>query len=178
MPGSNSLKITLIMALCLIFSWVLKPNLAAAHNLAKDGKISAFLHIEPDDQPQSGKINTVHIYFNDQDFRFTTEGCDCRIKLTQGKQVLYNGVLPAAGARVGELKALLPKNNFSYGVVVSGTPKTAGFFQPFKLNFDIDVGTPPPVLPAPKSRLKIFVAAMALIILVAGAGYRVLIRRK
>jgi pyruvate/2-oxoacid:ferredoxin oxidoreductase beta subunit len=36
-------------------------------------------------------------------------------------------------------------------VVVSGTPKAAGFFQPFKLKFDVDVGNPPPKEPAKRN---------------------------
>jgi hypothetical protein len=178
MPGNNLLKISLIVTFCLVFGWFLKPGLSWAHTLAKDGKISAFLHIEPNDQPRPGQINTIHIYFNDQDFRFTTEGCDCKIKLTEGQQILYNGILPASGDRVGQLKALLPKDNFSYDVVVSGTPKTAGFFQPFKLKFDIDVGTPPPVAPPPQSHIKLFAAATVVVLLATGSGYYALIRKK
>lgn len=122
-------------------------NKASAHNLAEDGKISAFLHIPPNDKAQSGKISIIHVYYNDQDSRFTTEGCDCKIKISEGKQVLYSGILPAGAPQLGTISVLLPDNNFSYGVIVSGTPKTAGFFQPFKLNFDIDIGIPPPPPP-------------------------------
>ena len=119
-------------------------GVAAAHTLAKDGKISAFLHIAPDDKPMPGKVNTIHFYFNDQDFRFSMEGCFCNVSVKEAKKTLYKGALPAEDLRVGKINVLLPDNNFSYDVVVSGTPKTAGYFQPFKLKFDIDVGNPPP----------------------------------
>jgi hypothetical protein len=142
------------------------PAAAQAHTLAKDGRISAFLHIAPDDKPLPGRINTVHFYFNDQDFRFSMEGCDCSVKVNQDKKVLYKGILPAEAPRVGKINVFLPDNNFSYGVVVSGTPKTAGFFQPFTLKFDIDVGNPPPE-PSPVSHWKlawtmVAIAAVAL----------------
>jgi hypothetical protein len=142
----------------------------SAHNLVKDGKISAFLHIDPNDIPQPGKLNTVHIYFNDQDFRFTTEGCDCKIIIAEGKKILYNGILPPTAPRVGQLKVLLPDNNFSYMVVVSGTPKSAGFFQPFKLNFDINVGNPPPKPPPGSNSGKFLVVILAAVLLMIAAA--------
>jgi hypothetical protein len=147
-----------------------KVSTSYAHTLAKDGKISAFLHIAPDDKPQPGKVNDVHFYYNDQDFRFTTEGCDCDVTVKEGEKTLYKGILPAVGVRVGELKVFLPDNNFSYDVIVSGTPKTAGFFQPFKLNFDIDVGNPPPQPVKPKTNY-IFIPVIGVVLLAAGLKY-------
>jgi hypothetical protein len=153
------------------------PKPALAHSLAKDGKISAFLHIAPSDKPQPGKLNTLHIYYNDQDFRFTTEGCDCKIKVIDAKKVLYSSILPALAPRIGELKVLLPDNNISYKVVVSGIPKTAGFFQPFKLNFDIDVGNPPPEPPAGSNPSKLIAGGLIVAVLI-GAGLYYLRRPK
>jgi hypothetical protein len=158
----NSFAASLIVGLLML----VPVTKVSAHTLASDGKISAFLHIDPNDVPQPGKLNTVHIYFNDQDFRFTTEGCDCKIKVSEGKRILYNGILPATAPRIGQLKVLLPDNNFSYTVIISGTPKTAGFFQPFKLNFGIDVGNPPPRTP-PSSNSGKFLATVLLIIAAA-----------
>lgn len=134
-------------------------GVAGAHTLAKDGKISAFLHIAPDDQPKPGKINTVHFYFNDQDFRFMMENCFCNASVKEDKQILFKGNLTTEDVRVGKLTVLLPDNNKSYDVVVNGTPKTAGFFQPFNLKFDIDVGTPPPKA-APASHKWVWAAAV------------------
>ncbi len=165
------------ICICLIIGSVSLPKPALAHTLARDGKISAFLHIAPNDKPLPGKINTVHIYYNDQDFRFTTEGCDCKIKVTDSEKVLYNGSLPAVAPRVGELKVLLPDNNISYRVAVSGVPKTAGFFQPFKLNFDIDVGHPPPDKPKQSNTGEILAGLSAVIVLVTAASYYKLSRR-
>lgn len=174
MLGKNPLTTTLIVGFFLVFGWSLKPHLVSAHTLAVDGKISAFLHIDPNDKPQPGKINTVHIYFNDQDFRFTTEGCNCLIKVNEGKKILYKGILPAVAIRTGQLKIFLPDNNFSYDVVVSGTPKTAGFFQPFKLNFDIDVGNPPPG-PVPKTNhAKLFIPLAVFLVAGVVGGYVIL----
>jgi len=141
-----------------------------AHTLAKDGKISAFLHIAPDDKPLPGKINTVHFYFNDQDFRFSMDGCVCNVSVKEGQRSLYEGILPAEDTRVGKINVLLPDNNFSYDVVVSGTPKAAGFFQPFKLKFDIDVGNPPPKEPA-KRNPWLLVTVAGLIIVAAVAAF-------
>jgi hypothetical protein len=141
--GLKPLKLIVVLMLVgLSFQFLRLP--AYAHTLAKDGKISAFLHIDPDDKPVPGKINTVHFYFNDQDFRFSMEGCFCDANVSEGKKILYKGVLPASDLRVGKINVLLPDNNFSYDVVVSGAPKADGYFQPFKLKFNIDVGNPPP----------------------------------
>jgi hypothetical protein len=135
------------IALALLFAGLLALipyGITRAHTLAKDGRISAFLHIAPDDKPRPGKVNTVHFYFNDQDFRFTMEGCFCNASVKEGNKVLFNGALAAEDTRVGKLNVFLPDNNESYDVAVSGIPKIAGFFQPFKLKFDIDAGNPPP----------------------------------
>jgi hypothetical protein len=145
---------------------LLPTSITGAHTLAKDGKISAFLHIAPNDKPQPGKVNTVHFYFNDQDFRFSMEGCFCNASVKEGAKLLYKGDLAAEDTRVGKINVLLPDDNKSYDVVVSGTPKTAGFFQPFKLKFDIDVGNPPPEAD-PSSRYWI---RPAVILAAAGAG--------
>lgn len=158
-------------------SVIFPAGAARAHTLAKDGRISAFLHIAPDDQPKAGKINTVHFYFNDQDFRFTMEGCFCNASVKEDKQVLFKGPLAAEDIRVGKLNVLLPDDNKSYDVVVNGTPKTAGYFQPFKLKFDIDVGNPPPETDRPNHNWFWAIFAVA----VAGGGmalaYRPLRRR-
>lgn len=164
----NKFLIILLVFFGLLFTG--PANQVFAHTLAKDGKISAFLHISPDDKAHYGKINDISIYYNDQDFRFTTEGCDCRIKITQDKKILYSGLLVASGSRVGELKLLLPNNNTTYDVVVSGTPKTAGFFQPFNLNFDIALGTPPPV-PAPSENKNLAVPISGGLMLAGSIGY-------
>ena len=148
---------------------------ALAHSLSEDGKISGFLHIAPDDTPQAGQLNDIRIYYNDQDFKFTTENCDCKIKITQNTASLYNGTLPASGMRIGEIKVLLPEDNQSYGVVVSGVPKTAGFFQPFKLNFDIKVGSPSKVVNEPQKKPTI--AVISGIILSGGIGLGIVQKR-
>ena len=116
---------------------------ALAHTAAEDGKISGLLHVDPDDIARAGRVNTLHIYFNDLDERFTMEGCDCRIKVKQNREVILNAPLGTSETKTGTTKVFLPQDNFSYEVIASGTPKTAGFFQPFKLKFDIDVGKPP-----------------------------------
>jgi hypothetical protein len=152
------------------------PSAAQAHTLAKDGRISAFMHIAPDDKPAPGKTNTIHFYFNDQDFRFTMEGCDCSVKISEGKKILYKGGLQAEEPRVGKINVFLPDNNFSYDVVVSGSPKTAGFFQPFTLKFDIDVGNPPPT-PPPVSHWKTGWVIIAAIAVLGSALYRPIKRR-
>jgi len=122
-----------------------------AHTLSKDGNISAFLHIDPDDKPVPGKVNTIHFYFNDQDFRFSMAGCLCNASVMEGSKVLYKGVLPADDLRVGKIKVFLPDNDVSYDVALSGKPKAAGYFQQFKLEFGIDVGKPPPKEPAKRN---------------------------
>lgn len=157
--------ITLAVLVAAVFFVTKLP--AYAHTLAKDGKISAFLHIAPDDKPVPGKVNTVHFYFNDQDFRFNMDGCDCSVSVKEGKRTLYQGALPAEEPRVGKINVLLPDNNVSYDVAVSGAPKAAGFFQPFKLKFDIDVGNPPPEIPSKSNPWPLLIAGA--LIIAAGA---------
>ena len=156
-----------LWAILLLGMTLIPLKLASAHSLAQDGRISAFLHIEPDDKPLLGQVNTIHFYFNDQDFRFTMEGCDCKIKFSEGKKALYNGALPAIATRTGQLKVLLPDNNVSYKVTISGTPKSAGFFQPFRLNFAINVGHPPPD-PPPSHTMEYLAITAAAILTIGG----------
>jgi len=157
----------LLILVTAVFAALSSASSVSAHTLATDGRISAFLHIAPDDVPRPGKTNTVHFYFNDQDFRFSLEGCDCSAQVKQGKDTLYKGGLAAEARRVGRINVFLPLNNFSYDVIVKGTPKTAGFFQPFTLKFDIDVGHPPPAPPPAKHRISWLLVPVVL----AAAGY-------
>jgi len=131
-----------VSCLLAIVPGILLSAPVSAHNLANDGNISAFLHISPVDKPQVGKINDIFIYYNDQQFKFSSSLCKCKIKVSEGSKVLYSGTLPAVGTRVGELKIDLPKDNYSYNVLVSGQPINKGSFQPFNLKFDIDLGDP------------------------------------
>jgi hypothetical protein len=160
--GAKPLKLGLICLFVALVFMSLMPT-AYAHTLAKDGKISAFLHIDPYDTPLPGKVNTIHFYFNDQDFRFSMDGCFCNVSVNEGKRAIYKGVLPASDLRVGKINVLLPDNNFSYDVVINGTPKAAGYFQPFKLKFDIDVGKPPPEPPARREAWPFVVGSLLLI---------------
>jgi hypothetical protein len=156
--------------MCAVLAAITPVGVVGAHTLAKDGKISAFLHIEPDDKPLPGKVNTIHFYFNDQDFRFSMEGCLCNASVKEDKKTLFKGDLAAEDIRVGKLNVLLPDNNKSYDVVVSGTPKTAGYFQPFNLKFDIDVGNPPPEPPARRNVWPVVIAGL-LVIGLGSIGY-------
>lgn len=162
----------LIVVVAVVLAFGLSvSNTVFAHTAAKDGKISALLHIDPNDHPKAGQLNTLHVYFNDLDERFTMEGCDCRIKIKQGKEGLLDKPLDTAAIKTGTTKVFLPQNNFSYDVVVSGTPKTAGFFQPFKLVFDIDVGNPPADEPVSEDGPNLLVRAIeGAVILVVIAG--------
>jgi hypothetical protein len=144
---------------------------ASAHTAAKDGKISALLHIDPNDDAKAGQVNIIHIYFNDLDERFTMEGCDCRIKINQDKEVLLDKPLDTAAVKTGTTKVFLPQDNFSYDVVASGTPKTAGFFQPFKLVFDIDVGNPPANEPKAEDGPNLLIRLVEASIIVGIVGY-------
>lgn len=157
-----------LVLICAVLGFLVPIGTAGAHTLAKDGKISAFLHIAPDDKPRPGRFNTVHFYFNDQDFRFSMEGCFCNASVKEDKKTLFKGALAAEDIRVGKLDVLLPDNNKAYDVVVSGTPKTSGYFQPFKLKFDIDVGKPPPQPPA-HSHWPLATAAIGMIGVGSGA---------
>jgi hypothetical protein len=159
------------------FVALLLPGTVAAHEGAKDGKISAFLHVDPDDKPKANAENLVHVYFNDQDGRFTMEGCDCHVKVTQGKLVRLDEPLAADDIKVGQFKVFLSQNNFSYDVVVSGTPKSAGFFQPFKLKFDIDAGTPVPEPQETGNGLKYLAGGLIILGLATVSSYSVITRR-
>lgn len=159
-------RLTLAL-ICAVLAALAPVGVAKAHTLAKDGRISAFLHIAPDDKPKPGKVNTVHFYFNDQDFRFSMEGCFCNATVKEHKKTLFKGALIAEDIRVGKLNVRLPDNNKSYDVVVNGTPKTAGFFQPFKLKFDIDIGNPPPQTDS-SSHKWVFLAVGTVVLISAG----------
>jgi hypothetical protein len=168
----------LLMLILITFLAVLSPaGMASAHTLARDGRISAFLHIAPDDKPKPGKVNIIHFYFNDKDSRFSMEGCFCDVSVKEGDHTLYKGELPTEDLSVGKINVLLPDNNFSYDVVVQGTPKTAGYFQPFKLKFDIEVGNPPPEVPREHSHWLLAAGIMVIVSAVLVILYPPLRRR-
>jgi hypothetical protein len=137
-----------------------------AHQLAQDGSISAFLHVAPSDNPKPSAQNNLEVYFNDEQFKFNMADCDCRITVVQGVKQLLNSRLAAAAGRTGTAQVYLPKNNFSYGVIVTGIPKNSSAFQPFRLNFDIDVGNP---ASAPKNNQDYWAAGLSLIFIGAPA---------
>ncbi|MBX4201369.1 hypothetical protein KW803_00535 [Candidatus Saccharibacteria bacterium] len=165
--------VAIALALLLMLS---SARQVLAHTEDKDGKISALLHIDPNDIARPGKENTIHVYFNDEDNRFTVEGCFCKVKITEAGKTISETVLRSAGSKIGAAGVYIPSDNTSYGVVVIGTPKTGGFFQPFRLNFDIDVGKPTLATESQKSNFGVYIIAGAGLIITAAIGYW-LIRR-
>jgi hypothetical protein len=149
---------------------------ALAHKLATDGKISAFLHIDPNDEPHVGTVNDLTIYYNDANFMFDTVHCNCRITINEGTKVLYSGTLPAIGNHAGKLGIFIPKDNFTYDVLVTGRPLMPNQFQPFNLKFDIDVGDPSPVASLPVfTSQSIFVSSS--LVVTGAVGLHILFRK-
>lgn len=122
--------------------------IAAAHEVQTSGNVGATMHLEPNDNPQSGVTNLVW-------FALVREGgqpialADCYCSLSVYRQPRQSGdpplLMPALSPTSAEGRSGIPGANFSfpaagtYDVVLRGRSVNAGGFAPFELNFPVTV---------------------------------------
>jgi hypothetical protein len=131
-------RVTIACAVILLTLFGFLPELASAHVLKTDGTIGAVLHILPDDNPESGKATTYELEFSDTLGQFTISKCLCNAALTIGTKVVSGTTLHESGPLSSVNNIAFPTANV-YTLRVTGTPKKAGEFEPFELDYIVRV---------------------------------------
>jgi len=136
---SNYLKRTIVIFVALVAGLVLLSAPVSAHTTENDREMSAELHVEPNDQPQSQTPTTLHFEFYDQANLFTLPRCNCQ--LTVQKDGASVATVPLGGNDL-----LMSENTFSfptsgeYTLQVNGQPKEGSVtFQSFQLTYPLTV---------------------------------------
>lgn len=115
------------------------PATTSAHELKVDGDISAILHTDPDDNPIAGSPVSYIIFFSDSTGRFSLPKCNCTVAITKGGRLVAGNPLTISGNTASENHYTFAEPG-TYSLDFTGTPKTPGAFQPFKLDYTVRVG--------------------------------------
>jgi hypothetical protein len=111
---------------------------ANAHVLKSDGTIGAVLHIEPDDNPTSGRLTSYDLAFKDTTGRFKLPICACSVTILQNRQAIFSQNLALTGDLTSQDSFTFPEADV-YTLEINGRPTKAGAFQPFSLNYLVRV---------------------------------------
>ncbi|MUL39494.1 hypothetical protein [Gloeocapsopsis dulcis] len=127
-----------------------------AHKVQTAADVGATLHIEPNDNPRAGESSLTWFALTrkgGQIIRLTE--CDCQLavysQLTDSQPLLEPPLKAISAERYQNIPAaeiVFPQPS-AYRLQFTGFPKVAGSFQPFELNYDINVA--PGVAPSPSS---------------------------
>lgn len=133
-------KIIKIALLSLTFLFLI-PQKVSAHNLQSDGSIGAVLHVDPEDDPIVGSQSSLFFEFKDKNNQFKPQTCDCSFLITKEEKEVFRQDLFANSD--GSLESASVSFTFPekgvYKIIVTGSPKVAGAFQPFTLKYDLRV---------------------------------------
>ena len=110
----------------------------SAHVLQSDGPIGAVMHIEPDDDPSVNHPQALLFYFKDTTNRFSLAKCTCGLQIKASNKTMATFDLKATGDKVSQNPYTFTQGG-TYEIVVTGQPKPADAFQPFKLTYIVNV---------------------------------------
>lgn len=117
------------------------PLLAQAHTLKTDGEITVLLHTDPDDDPTADRPATILLAITDQTSQFNPADCDCLVTVAEKNRQLLS-LHPQASQQTSIYDFAVPvtfPDRAVYQIMLSGTPKSAGQFQPFAVTYDLRV---------------------------------------
>ncbi len=133
-----------LLVVAFLFAGVFFSSLVSAHAFETDGNMTVILHVEPDDSPRAGQKQQLVFFYKDATQQFTSKNCNCRVTITRPDgSTSYSGLAQASGAQSNELSYTF-QSSAVYGLTLSGTPRSAGSFQPFVIRYDVHV-TPDPL---------------------------------
>lgn len=130
-------NISLLFGLVLLVV-VFSSNSASAHVIKYDNDIGASLHINPDDDPVSGKPTSFSLRFTDVNQRLKLPECNCEVKLKENDKTIEEQPLQPTDPYNSTNTVTFPKADV-YNLIVSGQPKNGASFQPFTLDFPLRV---------------------------------------
>jgi hypothetical protein len=118
------------------------PSPASAHVLKSDGAIGVLFHVDPDDDPYVGQPANLHFQIKDKDNKFALADCNCTVSiLKQGNQI-FSSSLNSLDAKTSIYSAGVSytfTEKAVYTVVLKGSPKASGAFQPFSVQYDVRI---------------------------------------
>lgn len=94
---------------------------ALAHFPATDKQMTVTLHVDPNDQPIAGQPAVLNFIYDDQQGKFNSQKCDCRVAIyDQGTQVFSGLSDPdSTGVYGGNLSYMFSKAG-AYTINLSG----------------------------------------------------------
>jgi hypothetical protein len=150
------------------FALLSAPWLVQAHTLKTDGQITVLLHTDPDDDPVAGREATILLSVTDPASQFNPADCDCLVTVAEKNRQLLS-IHPPTSRQTSIYDFAVPitfPERAVYQITLSGTPKSAGQFQPFAVTYDLRVDRQ--VAPAPTQNAAIIVDLIIAILVLAG----------
>lgn len=114
------------------------PQTLFAHNLENVRSIGAVLHINPDDSPIVRQPATLVFSMSDQENLFNAKQCACTLSIKRGEDNLGSLEVNAISLDKLELVYTFPEVG-PYTLTLNGIPKDGAIFEPFNLDFDLQV---------------------------------------
>jgi hypothetical protein len=126
------------LATAAVLVCVLVPVSVSAHVLKTDGSMGVELHVDPDDHPIVGTPTEYILSFEDSRGKFDLANCDCDVFISEKGKTISVTSMNVTGRDVSENKYTF-KTPDTYTLRATGTPKTPGGFQPFSLDYTVQV---------------------------------------
>ncbi|MCC7356734.1 MAG: hypothetical protein IT410_03965 [Candidatus Doudnabacteria bacterium] len=126
------------LSLLLICALLFLPNNLSAHTLENVSSIGAVLHINPDDNPVVRQPATLVFSMSDQENLFNAKQCACTLSIKRGEDDLGSLDVSAISLDKLELVYTFPEVGL-YTLTLNGIPKDGAIFEPFNLDFDLQV---------------------------------------
>lgn len=148
------------------------PLAASAHVVKSDGQITALLHVNPYDEPFTGRPANLVFSVTDASSRFAAADCDCHLTVERDGHRLTDQTLAAKTSEYGPRAFVVPYTfgaSAVYTIRLAGRPRAAPF-QAFALSYIVRVG-PPPTSGA--AGLNPYVAGFVVLMVIAAAGLAV-----
>lgn len=128
-----------VWLICCVF---IAPQKVFAHFLAVDNGISAYLHIDPNDDPIAGETAILNFDIHDEQKHFMLATCDCSVFIKENGKTLFSDNLKKHMAKnsigTGSVSYIFPSATV-YTIEVVGKPLQKNSFQPFDLQWDFRI---------------------------------------
>lgn len=144
-----------------LFLTILIATPVAAHEVETAQDVGGTFHIEPNDAPRAGKKEVAWFALTRRGGKLIPlEQCDCKLAIhaephKEGSPPLLEPPLKAISKEryqgIPSAEIVFPKAG-AYELEMSGAPKAGADFQPFELNFEVNVA--PGAAQEPKTNIQ------------------------
>lgn len=166
----SKFKQFLLLLIVALTGATIVPAISYAHELQSSGPIHIIMHIEPDDNPISGKQSTLVFYVFDDQENFSGTHCDCNVSITMDGTNLLSKLINIGDKgfnHVGELPFSFPMLGY-YQIHFSGKPIDGSNFQAFNLNYGQDVSKAAYIDPTSAPDRPFFIGSAVLLLAIMG----------